>query len=76
MRHIRGSRRGVNRYRVAESSSAGCRGAVAPRRHSHDLLADVDYALAGVEARADMLLEDFLEFLESETDRAWIDVVE
>lgn len=46
------------------------------RRHAHDLLADVDSALANVEARADRLLEDLLEFLESETDSAWIDVVE
>ena len=40
------------------------------RRHAHDFLGDVDSALADVESRADSLLEDLLEFLESEEARA------
>lgn len=37
------------------------------RRDAHDLLADVDSALADVETRADKLLENLLGFLEVET---------
>ncbi|MCZ4076861.1 hypothetical protein O1W68_02805 [Rhodococcus sp. H36-A4] len=46
------------------------------RRDAHDLLGGVDSALADVEARADKLLQDLFEVLESETDEGSIDGVE
>lgn len=46
------------------------------RKHAHDLLGDVDSALADVESRADRLLEHLLEFLESETEGASTNAVD
>lgn len=46
------------------------------RRNAHDLLGDIDSTLADVEARADTLLEDLLEFIGSETGSALTDLIE
>ena len=46
------------------------------RRNAHDLLADVDSALADVEDRADTVLRDLLRILESETGGAVTGVLE